>query len=181
MSERARVARWAPGALDKVMARLLELEELPIRVTSRGEWLHGDRPLHPRVRELFQKNVVPRADGSYLVKLGPAEQVLEVDDTAYFVTRLTTALGADGRLAAVRLWISDGACEALDGATLMQSPDNVLYCRLRRHGLSVPCRFTPAQYHELALHAEEAAAGMRLAMGEVDFGFAPYDPRPVPA
>ena len=136
------------------MADWYLLPELPIRLTARGDWLHGDTPLHPRVAILFGRNLVPQADGRFEVVLGPSRGAVEVADAAYFVHRLELRLtdAPDEALAAVVLHLSDGAVEPLDPTTLSQAVDNVLYCRLRRHGIPVRCRFTAEQYHQLAWH-----------------------------
>ncbi len=154
------------------MVRLLELEELPIRVTARGEWLHGDVPLHPRVQRLFAANVVPHADSTYSVKLGYFEHPLTVADTPYQVRRLDIT-EERGEVVRVVLSISDGREDELAAATLMQDADNVLYCRIVRHGLWVPCRFSPAQYHELVL-ASQRDDDLRLYIGGKPFDLAPY-------
>lgn len=160
------------------MAQLLIMPDLPIRVRARGAWLHGDEPLHPRVATLFAQHVVPSVDGQYEVRLGFARQTLEVEDTAFFV-RASHETVVDGALVAVRLSLSDGVDELLDPTTLMQSADHVLYCRIRRHGLRVPCRFTPAQYHTLAMFAELVDERAYLRIGGALWALNPYDPRPL--
>jgi hypothetical protein len=176
------------------MPQYFELPNLPIRITARGDWLHGDEPLHPRVAVLFAKNVVPRLNGTYDVVLGHAKQTLQVQDTAYFVRSIAPQRSARGDgLACVTLWLSDGTTEKLQPETLMQSPQQVLYCRLVRHGLWVPCRFLPQQYHSLMLHACErqmqapvpgSAAAQQaqfvLPVGNRDYDLKPYDPTLVP-
>ena len=157
------------------MAKLLILPDLPICVTARGEWLHGDTPLHPRVAKLFARHVVPLADGGYEVRLGPmTHQRLEVADTAFFVLSITQHVEA-GRLTGVTLTLSDAATEALDPTTLRQSAANVLYCDVQRHGMRVPCRFTAAQYHALALHAEMDGDVGYLPIGHERYKIAPKD------
>lgn len=163
------------------MAKWFLLEDLPIRVTARGDWLHGDEPLHPRVADLFARHVLPSPDGTYAIALGMARQPLVVTDTPYRVRRLRLGLDAAGALQEVRLHLSDGQEEVLDPSTLMQSADNALYCRITRHGLRVPCKLAPGQYHELALHAEVEGETARLRLGGKSYGFAPFSPLPLPA
>lgn len=162
------------------MATWFELPDLPIRITARGAWLHGDQPLHPRVATLFARNVVPHADGAYFVQLGYARQQLVVEDTAFFVTSIRPVMDGE-RIAKVGLQLSDGALEDLNPATLMQAADNTFYCRLRRHNLVVPCRFTPAQYHALALHAEMEQDTAMLPIQGRRWPIGAYDARVVPA
>src|SRR5688572_22506607 len=111
------------------MARLLELEELPIRVTARGVWLHGAEPLHPKVQRLFEKSVRIDAHGAYQLRIEFRTAPIEVEDTAFFVRRTELDV-TDGRLMRVRLVLSDEREEMLDPTTLMQSAEHVLYCRV---------------------------------------------------
>lgn len=135
------------------MAEILLLEDLPLIVTVHGEWLHGSRSLHPRVADLFARHIVPLQSGSYQIELGQQRHPVEVRDTAFFV-RSIVIFTQNELVTHADLLLSDGRREALDFATLMQSSENVLYCRIVRAGLVVPCRFLPAPYHSLALHMD---------------------------
>ncbi len=159
------------------MARLLEIETLPLRVTRHAEWLHGDAPLHPRVAELFARHVVPRVDGSYLLKIGFDEQPLEVDGTAFFVRRVELD-ERDGALASASVCLSDGAVEPLACESLMQGEDNALYCRIERHGLSVPARFLSTPYNALMAHADLDDGGAVLVAGGRRWPIRAFDPAP---
>lgn len=159
------------------MAQILELEELPIRLTARGAFLHGDVPLHPRVAALFARNIVPEPDGNFRIQLGYARHALLVEDTAFSVLSLTVD-GQPGALRSVVLHLSDGAKEPLAPETLMQSDDNVLYCRIRRHGLRVAVRLSAQQYHTLALSMEACDDGFALRLDDMLWPVAPYDAKP---
>jgi hypothetical protein len=147
------------------MAEWFELDELPIRLNARGEWFHGDRELHPRVAQLFARNLVPQADGTYQIVLGFNRQVVVVEDAAFFV-RSVSCVPEDGPLERVEMLVSDERTEVLDPATLIQSPSNVLYAQIERGGRQVPCRFSPATYHTLALHFEMDDVGAYVMMGQ---------------
>ena len=162
------------------MAHLVELEDHPIRVNARGEWFHGTERLHPKVERLFQEHVSLDEAGEYILQLQWRRAPLEVADTPYLVRSMRCVTDAAGALAAVELIVSDGVTETLDPHTLMQNDDNVLYCRLTRAGRSVPCRFQPGQYHELALWADVDDEGPFLRVGAETVRFGEYDPgRPV--
>ncbi len=157
------------------MSLYVDLPELPIRLGASGAWRHGDTPLHPRVAKLFARSLEPQADGGYAIVLGHARQTVEVQDVAWFVSRLQLQPAADDptRLAAATLHLSDGSSEPLRPDQLMQSCERVLYCRIERHGYVLPARFAPQQYHQLMLFAEavpDAAApdgvAARLRVGE---------------
>lgn len=163
------------------MAKIVLFDELPIRVDAQGAWLHGDKPLHPRVATLFAKNVVPHADGTYWVELGPSKHVIEPVDTAFHARTVLLEHDAKQGLRGATLVLSDGLSEPLDFATLMQSADDVFYCRIRRHGWSVPCRLKPADYHALALHAELHGETAVVVTTTGAFPIAPYEPSVRPA
>lgn len=141
------------------MAQLLELEELPIRITAQGQWLHGSVPLHPRVADLFARHVVPMADGHYKIQLGHAQQPVQVADTAFSIRQILLEKDEQQRLCALDVVVSDGKKERLDPPILLQSTQNILYCLLMRHGVQVPARFTASQYHELADYIIEQKGG----------------------
>ena len=159
------------------MAQLVEIEHWPIRLTARGEWLHGNEPLHPRVATLFAHSLVPELDGGYRIQLGYARQPVEVEDTAYHV-RSVDLRRAGPALQTVMLHLSDGAVEPLDAASLMQSAQHVLYCRIERHGMAVPVRFTPQQYHMLGMDMEPMRVGFGLRLGGQMWPLGPYVRRP---
>ena len=160
------------------MADAFCLPEQPIRVNSRNEWLHGDDPIGPRVANLFARNVEVQRDGTYAVRLGGQRQAIEVADTPFVVTRVLWQSSAEPAGEHLVVHTSDGRVEPLDANTLMQSADNVLYCRVRRQGFLVPCRFAPQQYHALALTADSDHEGFFLPVGAGRYRLAPYDRRP---
>ena len=156
------------------MPALLEIEELPIRVNTRGKWLHGDEPLHPKVEVLFRKSVRMNPDGTYRIEVGRNKSAVHVEDAAFLVMGLTIAEDDSGGISRVELRLSDGVCEALNPATLMQSEADVFYCRIVRDGFWVPCRFPPGAYHNLMLHAQLIESQIALVIGGKSFGVAQY-------
>ena len=160
------------------MATLLEIEELPIRVNTRGEWLHGDKALHPKVEILFRESVRINEDGTYRIELGRNKSSIEVEDVAFFVKSIQVHFSESKIVKRVELKLSDGTSEVLNPATLMQSESNVFYCRLERDGFWVPCRFPPAAYHELLLHAEMIDSKVLLQIGNEQFQIQEYNQTP---
>lgn len=163
------------------MADIFLLPEQPIRLNSRNEWLHGDDPIGPRVANLFARHIEVQEDGSYAVRLGAQRQAIDVADAPIVVLRLQCQPTGEAPGARWLLHLSDGHSEALDPSTLMQSADNVLYCRVRRGEFWLPCRFAPQQYHTLALSAEIDEGGFFLPVAGGRYRLAPYDRRPLPA
>lgn len=162
------------------MADVFMLPTAPIRVNTRNEWLHGEDLISARVAKLFAKSVQIQEDGSYAVCLGQESQSIRVDDTPFWVTTLVMQPSGGGPIERVQLTISDGQQEELDPQTLMQSADNTLYCRIVRQGFEVPCRFSPQQYHALALHARGQSQRYVMHMNGAGYPIAPYERRPRP-
>ena len=162
------------------MTYLLEIEELPIRINSRGEWLHGNTPLHPKVRDLFNRNIQINDDLTYRIELGANRSDIDVEDVAFFVSSIQLLEDSNGALEEVKLLISDGIWEMLDPDTVMQSAENVFYCGVKRCGYSVPCRFQPAAYHEIALYADIVEGRPVLIIGGEHFSIDQFDSKPKP-
>lgn len=155
---------------------MLEIETLPIRLTADGRWLHGGEPMHPRVARLFGRCLVPDPDGRWHLEVGRERSPVEVDDTGLLVRSLALDETAEGVLTRARLTFTDDTEADLDPGSLEVSEEHVLYCRVVRHGLSVPCRFPPSLYHRLALHVEEAEGGFALRTTAGLFPLRPHDP-----
>tara|TARA_Y100001934_G_C12353397_1_gene776684 strand:+ start:328 stop:834 length:507 start_codon:yes stop_codon:yes gene_type:complete len=160
------------------MTLLLEIENLPIRVNTRGQWLHGDEPLHKKVEALFQKSVRLNSDGSYRIEVGRNSSPIEVADVAFFVKSIEITIDENQKIDNVRLWLSDGAIEDLNPTTLMQSKSNVFYCKIQRDGFFVPCRFSPAAYHELLLYGELQDEEVVLGIQGREYRIGDYTPFP---
>jgi hypothetical protein len=163
------------------MPDVFTLPTAPIRINTRNEWLHGEDLIHPRVASLFCRHIEVQKDGTYAVHLGEGKQGIDVDDTAYWVRHMAVVSGPHNTVEAIDITVSDGRTERVDAASLMQSADNVLYCRIQRGGYSVPCRFSPQQYHVLALDAARDDAGAYLEVGGHKYHLAAYHRAPVRA
>ena len=136
------------------MPALLIIDDLPIRVSADGRWLHGEEDLHPKVAILFSKCLIPKENGEYELQVGQQKAPVLVSDVGFFVRSMRIETDAQGGLASVVIKVSDQQEEEVELGSLMMSEDNCLYCRIHRHGMSVPCKFAPGQYYELALLAQ---------------------------
>ena len=143
---------------------MLLIDDLPIRISADGRWLHGDEDLHPKVAILFSKCLIPKDNGEYELQVGHQKAPVLVSDVGFFVRSMRIETDEQGELSTVLIKVSDQSEEQLDLDSLMMSEDNGLYCRIQRHGMSVPCKFTPGQYYELALLAdmEEEIAWLKV-------------------
>ena len=155
---------------------MLIIDDLPIRVTTDGRWLHGDEPLHPKVAILFAKCLIPKENGEYELQVGQQKAPVLVSDAGFFVRTIRVVMVDPESIQEVRLKISDGTEELLDLATMMMSSDNALYCRIQRHGFEIPCKFTAQQYHELGLLAQFEGEDALLVCGDNKYRLNnPYD------
>ncbi len=147
------------------MPSLLLIDDLPIRVSADGRWLHGDEDLHPKVAILFSKCLIPKENSEYELQVGQQKAPVLVSDVGFFVRSMQIEKDEQGEPVAVVIKVSDQSEENLVLDSLMMSEDNGLYCRIQRHGMSVPCKFTPGQYYELALLAdmEDETAWLTIA------------------
>lgn len=160
------------------MAKRVEFDSGPIRITARGEWVQNGEPLHPRAALLFAKSLQVNPGGEYAIHLGFQTVPIEIEDVAYFVTSLDVAFDSEGRVDEVRIVVSDGREEHLNPATLMQSDDNVLYCRVLRDEFAVPCRFPSGHYHSLALHMDMDGEAAYLALKGERYFIQPFERLP---
>ena len=126
-----------------------------------ASWTHEGVPLrNRRLRAAFDGAVryLPE-EGVYVVQLGRFRGQIEVEEAAFFVREFDAATGW--------IWLSDGAREPLDPASLRISPvDGALLCSVK-HDLArggLPARFRHAAQAELLLAVEEGADGPRLVM-----------------
>ena len=145
---------------------MLLIDDLPIRISPDGRWLHGDEDLHPKVAVLFSKCLIPMENGEYELRVGQQKAPVLVSDVGFFVRSMTVQKDDQGQVISVLLKVSDQLSEQLKPASLMMSEDNCLYCRIERHGMRVPCKFTPSQYYELALLAEMEGEAAWLEVGD---------------
>lgn len=159
------------------MAEGFHIPEGTIRVNARGQWMHGNEPIADKVAALFAKHIACKGEGRYEISWQQQTQAVEVEDTAYFVRHLSLQQAGD-TLRRVQLHLSDGSVETLDPNSLMQSHENVLYCRVRRGQYLVPCRFEVSQYYQLAEHVEQDGEAFVLPVDGERYAIGHYDARP---
>ena len=123
----------------------------------------------------------PNLNGDYALHVGQQTAPLLTSDTAYFVRTMDVKTDNAGKLSSLGLTLSDGKEELLNPATMMIGEDSVLYCRIQRHGLMVPCRFMPQHAYTVLSYVTEESDAPRLEMGGQTYEIAStYDARPLP-
>jgi len=141
------------------------VDDRPIVLTERGSWEQGSELLHPKVALLFASHIVPTSTTEFEVQLGRQRQAVQVQDVGYFVKSLRLERNENGELTKIVAKISDGNEEVVDPSTFEQRDDGVFYIRVVRNGFHTRCRLSSAQYHELALEAEETPDGTGFQIG----------------
>lgn len=128
-----------------------------IRLTRNGIWLSDSVEIdHEQTRRMFAKSLERDAKG-WLLKIGSETKRIEVEDTAYFVTRIegTPSQGID-------VCLSDESRERLDPATLTYRPGR-LACRIK--GGKEEAKFLHAPYFELLKNLQEDDSFYWLDLG----------------
>jgi hypothetical protein len=121
-----------------------------IRLTNNGVWLSDQVEIdHEQTVRIFAKSLKRDAQGYYL-QIGRETKRIEVEDTAYFVTRIEkpATSGASG----IEVCLNDESRELLDPATLSYRPGR-LTCRIR--GGTEEARFLHSAYFDLLKDLQE--------------------------
>ena len=147
------------------MAMLHYVDDRPIVLTERGTWEQGTELLHPKVALLFSAHIVPTSSTDFEVRLGHQRQAIMVQDVGFFAKSLRLERDEEGRIKSLLVKVSDGQDEVVDPSTFEQRDDGVFYIRIKRNGFRTRCRLSSAQYHELALEAEETPDGVGFQIG----------------
>lgn len=118
-----------------------------IRLSKNGVWLSDGIEIdHEQTVKMFAKSLRRDAEGYYL-QIGRETKRIEVEDTAYFVTRIEGTPQAG-----IELWLSDESREFLDPTTLEYRPGR-LTCRIK--GGTETAKFLHAAYFDLLKDLEE--------------------------
>ncbi|MBI2712197.1 MAG: DUF1285 domain-containing protein [Bdellovibrio sp.] len=118
-----------------------------IILTRNGIWLaDGTEITHEPTRRLFARSLKKNEDGYYL-HVGRETKKIQVEDTAYFVTRIDGSL-RDG----FTLSINDGSSEALLAETLTYRPGR-LVCKIKQK--TEEAKFLHAPYFDLLRNLQE--------------------------
>jgi hypothetical protein len=128
-----------------------------IRLTKNGVWLSDAVEIdHEQTRRMFAKSLERDAQG-WLLRIGRETKRIEVEDTAYFVTRIE---GSASR--GIEICLSDESREKLDPSTLTYRPGR-LACRIKDG--KEEAKFLHAPYFELLKDLQEDDASYWLELG----------------
>jgi len=121
-------------------------------LSADGEISYQGEPVtHPRVRELFHRGIVVRADGEVILQVGEQWAYLECETVAHFVDRLSA--DDSGFLVAFR----GGELRCCPEPRLGMAPDSRFYIWTTPG--SAPAVLTRRAHHQVAEALEEDRAG----------------------
>jgi len=118
--------------------------------------------IHREFIRLFYQNMELDSKGRYLINWGHTRCYVDVEDTAFVVTRVSLERGSDRKPSRFEVRLSDDTQEALAPDTLRVGKDYVLYCTVKSD--SFPARFARAAYYQLAEFIEEDDRGYFLPL-----------------
>ena len=111
-------------------------------------WHEGTEVTDPHFALTIHRALQKTPEGKFLAKCQGENCFFEVEDVPYIIQDVAFHKDRTGQLHQVDLLFSGGYMEILDPSTLQVSPDNVLYCRVRKGDF--PARFTRNSYFKLA-------------------------------
>jgi len=130
-------------------------------IDKEGRWYHqGVEMIHRDFIRLFYQNMELDGDGRYLITWNGTRCYVDVEDTAYVVTRVSLERGSGHQPSRLEISLSDDTQEVLAPDTLQVGKDHVLYCKVKSDAF--PARFTRAAYYQLADFIEEDGSGYFL-------------------
>ena len=125
-----------------------------IHIDKEGCWTHkGAEMIRRDLIQLFYQNMELDPEGQYMINWQGTRCYVDVEDTAFVITRVMFEEKAENGNAGLVLSLSDGAKEILLPETLCTGTDHVLYCKIKNK--TFPARFIRPAYYQIAEHVEE--------------------------
>ncbi|MEW6266113.1 MAG: hypothetical protein AB1641_23815 [Thermodesulfobacteriota bacterium] len=145
-------------------------DDLPpclIHVDKDGRlWHLGAEMINLGINRLLLEHVDLDEKGRYVIDYQGQRCFIEVEDTLFVVARVD-ALGEEDGASPWLITLNDGTTEQLDPTTLTQSPDNVLYARVKNGRF--PARFLRPSYYQLAERVKEKDGHLVLTVAGRDY------------
>ena len=131
-----------------------EIKPCLIHIDKEGCWTHkGAEMIRRDLIQLFYRNMELGSEGQYIINWQGTQCYVDVEDTAFVVTRVLFEEKTRNGKPKFVLNLSDGTRENLLPETLCTGNDNVLYCRIKNN--TFPARFLRPAYYQLAEYVEE--------------------------
>ena len=116
---------------------------LRLIIDKEGRWFqNGVEIIHPLVLKQFLEALERKPDGGYRIRIGREICSVEVEDTAFIVSRI---IDMDGRIG---LELNDGSSEVLDPETLWINRENIPYVTVKNGEFRA--RLSRPAYYDLA-------------------------------
>lgn len=146
-----------PEVVQRFLASGAALES--IRLDAAGNWWHqGGLFNNMRIAALFSRSIDRTAGGTWVLKIKPFTYPIEVEDTPYFVEKITfEGAGPSDPDERVSMSLSDESTEVLDPTTLTQDEGKGLSCAVK--GGAFRARFKRPAYYALTERLHETEAG----------------------
>lgn len=125
----------------------------PIFIDKEGRWFfQGSEMIRRDIVLLFCRHLHRDSQGRYLIRLAEEESYVDVEDTAFVISRID--LQSHGECEpCFHIWLNDDSREVLNLDTLFVGKGNVPYCRVKEG--KFPARFQRQAYYQLAEHVHE--------------------------
>ncbi len=149
-----------------------------IHIDKEGRWTHkGAEMTRQDLIQLFYRNMeLDQEAGQYLINWQGTKCYVDVEDTAFVVTRAAfeekTGNGKPGFV----LHLSDGTKENLLPETLCTGDRHVLYCRIKN--MTFPARFLRPAYYQLAEYVDEENGNYVIRLDGRSYPIKPCCPEP---
>ena len=151
MTDKPEIDPTLPELVRNFLASGGQLEE--IRLDAAGDWWHkGGLFNNLKMMRLFSRSVDRTEGGTWVLRVGRFTYPIEVDDTGFFVERVTFQ-GEPGEAQAT-LHLSDETEEALDPATLRYQEGRGFYATIKQGRFEAHFK-RPAYYAFMDLLDEE--------------------------
>lgn len=129
-----------------------------IVLTKNGVWLaDGSEITHEPTRKLFARSL-KRNESGYYLHIGRETKSIEVEDTAYFITRIEGAPSTG-----IELWLSDETREPLHPETLHYQPGR-LTCKIKSN--QEEAKFLHTAYIDFLKNLQEDSQTYYLEFGQ---------------
>jgi len=143
-----------------------------IFIDKEGRWYHqGAEMIRREYIRLFYQNMELDSEGRYLINWADTRCYVDVEDTAFVVTRVSLEDGKRRETSLFQVSLSDDTIEALAPDALWVGKDHVLYCRVKSGAF--PARFNRAAYYQLAEFIKEDSRGYFLSLDGRRYYIAP--------
>ena len=101
-------------------------------IDKEGRWFYqGEEITHRKTYLLFCRNLTRDPSGQIILKVGPEQCPVDVEDAPFVVRTIDAQRSDTGGLQKILITLNDESSESLDPETLCIHSDHAPYCRVR--------------------------------------------------